>query len=186
MAAGWRRPVRSAPAGGCACPPRRVGAERAPYLAAETITIEPGDNLWNLSLARLAEGGLPHDDADVVAHVEDVIAANGRIVEDPDLIYPGERFEFPAVGTPPPGRPLRRPGRSGKRRRRRGTTERVLPPSRRRHPRATTSVSASDRDRRRPPSHRRPSRPPPRRPSPSRMRRRRALRRRSESARRRC
>ena len=49
----------------------------------------------------------------------DVIAANGRIVEDPDLIYPGERFEFPAVGTPPPARRLTRQARSGNRRRRR-------------------------------------------------------------------
>ncbi len=82
-------------------PAATVVADRSAYLAAETITIEPGDNLWNLSLARLGQAGLAHDDADVAAHVEDVIAVNGSIVEDPDLIYPGERFEFPAVGTPP-------------------------------------------------------------------------------------
>jgi hypothetical protein len=89
-------------------PAPAVVAERAPYLAAETITIESGDNLWDLSLGRLAEAGLSPDDADVVAHVEDVIAANGTIVEDPDIIYPGERFVFPAVGTPPSMPPAHR------------------------------------------------------------------------------
>jgi LysM domain len=83
-------------------PAERAGAaHHSRYLAAETITIEPGDNLWNLSAKRLAAAGLPHDEASVGDHVAAVIADNQQIVEDPDLIHPGERFAFPAVGTPP-------------------------------------------------------------------------------------
>ncbi len=114
-------------------PAPAVVAERGPYLAAETITIEPGDNLWNLSSARLARGGLAHDDADVVAHVEDVIAANVSIVEDPDLIYPGEQFVFPAVGTPPSRPPAHPPNE-----------EREAPASRKRGPCASRRTAGGD------------------------------------------
>jgi two-component SAPR family response regulator len=82
-----------------------VPAEPAPYLAAETITIEPGNTLWELSHDRLADAGAPHDDSSVLTYVEQVIAVNDDVVEDPDLIYPGERFDFPAVGEPPPAPP---------------------------------------------------------------------------------
>ena len=131
--AGWRLRLPAAAA----------GAERAPYLAAETITIEPGDNLWDLSLARLANGGLPHDAADVVAHVEDVIAANVSIVEDPDLIYPGERFEFPAVGTPPPRPPAPPPKERPEAPAPPRNDERVPPAEPAEAPAATTSVAAA-------------------------------------------
>ena len=34
-----------------------------------------------------------------------VIAANADVVEDPNLIYVGEQFDFPSIGTPPPPPP---------------------------------------------------------------------------------
>jgi two-component SAPR family response regulator len=71
-------------------------------LPAGTITVAPGDSLWDLSTDRLAGAGLPHDDATVLIYMQRVIDANDAIIEDPDLIYPGERFVFPAVGEPPP------------------------------------------------------------------------------------
>ncbi len=74
-------------------------------LPAETITVAPGDNLWDLSHDRLAEAGLSHDNAGVLAYVQRVVDVNDEIIEDPDLIYPGERFVFPAVGEPPPPPP---------------------------------------------------------------------------------
>ena len=36
---------------------------------------------------------------------QSVVAANPDVVEDPNLIFPGEQFDFPAVGTPPPPPP---------------------------------------------------------------------------------
>jgi DNA-binding SARP family transcriptional activator len=73
------------------------------FLPGEVVVIERGDNLWNLAGHRLdAVNGTPVADSQVLGYVHDVIADNADIVEDPNLIYPGERFEFPAIGTPPP------------------------------------------------------------------------------------
>jgi two-component SAPR family response regulator len=71
-------------------------------LPAETITVAPGDTLWDLSSDRLAEAGLPHDDPSVLAYVNRVVDVNDEVIEDPDLIYPGERFVFPGIGASPP------------------------------------------------------------------------------------
>ncbi len=81
--------------------PADTRAEAVAYLETTTITIEPGDTLWDLADHRLAGAGFAHDDSSVAGYVQRVIAANPDVVEDPDLIYPGERFDFPAVGTPP-------------------------------------------------------------------------------------
>ncbi|MET0146100.1 MAG: hypothetical protein ABW328_15160, partial [Ilumatobacteraceae bacterium] len=74
----------------------------APYAATEVVIVEVGDNLWDLSEAHLEAAGLPHDDGAVLGHVEGVIAANPDVVEDPNLIFEGEQFVLPAVGSPPP------------------------------------------------------------------------------------
>jgi DNA-binding SARP family transcriptional activator len=72
------------------------------YLPAEMIVIERGDNLWNLAEERLDHAnGTPASDSQVLGYVNEVITDNAVIVEDPNLIYPGERFEFRAIGTPP-------------------------------------------------------------------------------------
>jgi DNA-binding SARP family transcriptional activator len=72
------------------------------YLPAEGIAIGPGDNLWKLAEERLNHAhGTPVPDNQVLGYVHEVIARNQDVVEDPNLIYPGERFELPSIGTPP-------------------------------------------------------------------------------------
>lgn len=72
------------------------------FLPATTIVIERGDNLWNLSEDRLelALGRKPKD-RDVLGYSHEVIDANPDVVEDPNLIFLGEEFDFPAIGEPP-------------------------------------------------------------------------------------
>jgi nucleoid-associated protein YgaU len=78
----------------------------AGYLAETVITIQTGDTLWDLSEGRLLiANGQPARPAATVAYLDEVIAANPDTIEDPNLIYAGEQFRFPAIGTPPP--PLR-------------------------------------------------------------------------------
>ncbi len=70
-------------------------------MAADETTVELGDNLWDLSRARLVAAGLPHDDIAVADYVQRVVEDNADVVEDPNLIYVGEVLDLPAVGTPP-------------------------------------------------------------------------------------
>lgn len=71
------------------------------YLSPTQIVIEPGDSLWKLSEQRLSIIDSDVTASETLALVDEVIAANPDVVEDPNLIYPGEVFAFPAVGTPP-------------------------------------------------------------------------------------
>ncbi|MET0323943.1 MAG: hypothetical protein ABW219_01880 [Ilumatobacteraceae bacterium] len=91
------------PAGGPVSEPASSPAADAPtgYLAPDTIVIELDDNLWDLSQARLEQAGLPADDAAVAAQVHQVIIDNPDVIEDPNVIFVGEQFAFPAVGIPP-------------------------------------------------------------------------------------
>lgn len=73
------------------------------FLPAAEVEIKRGDNLWNLSADRLTTArGVEPAPADVVSYLDRVIELNAAVVEDPNLIYPGEVFAFPAVGDPPP------------------------------------------------------------------------------------
>ncbi|HWL43013.1 MAG TPA: hypothetical protein VNQ73_08715 [Ilumatobacter sp.] len=85
-------------------PPDTASAESEPdgYAEATHIVIEAGDTLWDLAEERLALVDDDVTEAETLTHVHEVIAANPDVVEDPNLIYPGEVFAFPAVGTPPP------------------------------------------------------------------------------------
>lgn len=97
----------SVPADRQAQAPPTPAAEVGPitYVAPTHIVIEPGDTLWDLAENRLSivdADITPHETFD---HVNEVIALNPDVVEDPNLIYPGEVFAFPAVGDPPTPEP---------------------------------------------------------------------------------
>lgn len=72
------------------------------YVPSSTVTIAPGDTLWNLSEDRIEltiDGDAsPRETLDYL-HV--VIDANPEVIEDPNLIFPGEQFVLPAIGEPP-------------------------------------------------------------------------------------
>ncbi len=71
------------------------------YLAPTHIVIETGDTLWDLSEDRLAIVDTDVTPRETLDLVNEVIALNPDVVEDPNLIFPGEVFAFPVVGTPP-------------------------------------------------------------------------------------
>ena len=77
-----------------------AGAEAAIEVEIE-IEIEGGDNLWRLSEQQLSARGVEPRPAEVLDLVNEVIDRNTAIVDDPDLIYPGQVFAFPR----PPERP---------------------------------------------------------------------------------
>ena len=69
-----------------------------PAAGAETVTVAEDDTLWDLAHDHLEEAGLAHDDASTAEYLTEVVAVNVDVVEDPDLIHPGEQVELPAVG----------------------------------------------------------------------------------------
>ncbi len=71
------------------------------YLPPETITIHRGDNLWRLSEHRLDRVDDDVTDRETFDYLKEVIAANPDVIEDPNLIFPGEQFDFPAIGSRP-------------------------------------------------------------------------------------
>lgn len=97
-----RGPVEAIGDGGGHGPSATLVIETPGYLPAETITIRRGDNLWHLSEHRLDRVDTDVTGPEILDYLDEVIAANRDIVEDPNLIYPGERFTFPAIGDPPP------------------------------------------------------------------------------------
>jgi DNA-binding SARP family transcriptional activator len=74
------------------------------WLPAAAVTVERGDNLWDLADERLdiADGpSATPTPREIANDVHEVIATNTFPSGDPNLIYPGEVYEFPAIGTPP-------------------------------------------------------------------------------------
>jgi nucleoid-associated protein YgaU len=53
------------------------------------ITVQPGSTLWAISRERYGQG---------ILYVE-VFEANRDKIRDPDLIYPGQVFALPELGT---------------------------------------------------------------------------------------
>lgn len=92
--------------GGATVPADRAAPSAVPavvgFVPAAEVTIVRGDTLWDLSEDRLevAYGEEPSAGA-TVAYLRTVIGANPNVVEDPNLIYPGEVFAFPAIGEAP-------------------------------------------------------------------------------------
>src|SRR5262249_57418933 len=74
----------------------------------DRVVIRPGDTLWDLAHNRLTRTGQPDDDAAIESYVADIVATNEAMLVNPynpDLILPGQTFDFPAtpehVGTTP-------------------------------------------------------------------------------------
>ena len=91
------------PSGGSG-PPSAAESDWSAHLPAETIVVEPGDNVWNLAEERLDTVDGPETsptDSDIAQHVDHVIRSNTFTSGDPNLIFPGETIDFPAIGTPP-------------------------------------------------------------------------------------
>lgn len=73
------------------------------FVAESAVVIEPGDTLWDLSAQRLeAFNAVAPSPAEIVGYVNRVVDRNPDVVEDPNLIYPGEVFVMPQLGTAPP------------------------------------------------------------------------------------
>ncbi len=72
------------------------------YVPSSTVTIAPGDTLWDLSEDRI-EMTIDGDASPPVTleYLRVVIDANLAVIEDPNLIFPGEQFVLPAIGEPP-------------------------------------------------------------------------------------
>jgi LPXTG-motif cell wall-anchored protein len=82
------------------------------YIAETSVSIEPGDTLWDLSTERLeAFNAAAPSPAEVVDYVNRVVDRNPEVVEDPNLIYPGEVFVMPQLGTalPPAAEQVEQP-----------------------------------------------------------------------------
>ncbi|MGI9030309.1 MAG: LysM peptidoglycan-binding domain-containing protein [Ilumatobacteraceae bacterium] len=104
LRAGWRVELPTPVTPDAPSPHLRApAAPPAPYAAATTLMVQPGDTLWDLTETRLeATAGAPADDSAVAAHLELVIDLNADVVEDPNVIYVGQELDFPAIGEPPP------------------------------------------------------------------------------------
>lgn len=75
------------------------GSGRRSREVAATVehTVVPGDHLWALAEARVTEaGGGPVGDVEIAHYWRRVVAANGQL-DDPDLIFPGERVTLPPI-----------------------------------------------------------------------------------------
>jgi nucleoid-associated protein YgaU len=90
-----------------------VGQDTPAQLDDHHVVVE-GDNLWNLSEARLrSETGAEPSNRDIAERVADVVEHNQDVIEDPDLIFPGEvvsitggpdgTFQVPVSSSPPTG-----------------------------------------------------------------------------------
>ena len=64
-------------------------------VAVEIVTVEPGFTLWGISRKYYGKGRL---------YVR-IYHSNLQLIEDPDLIFPGQQFVVPAFETAPPRRP---------------------------------------------------------------------------------
>lgn len=79
-----------------------LDVEEVPAAAEPTWTAQPGDHLWHIAEATLAEGwGRAPTDPEVVPYWTALIEANRDVVADPDLIHPGQTFRLPPVPAAP-------------------------------------------------------------------------------------
>jgi nucleoid-associated protein YgaU len=77
---------------------RPAGSDR-PETSTTTITVEPGDTLWDLAAAHLDD---PHRWPELYEENRHRSQPDGRHLTDPDLIHPGWQLTVPAAGEPSP------------------------------------------------------------------------------------
>lgn len=104
--------VLQMPAGAVVPPDRSASAVSIPtaegqagegeYLPPTNVTIVRGDTLWDLSEARMELVGDHHaTPRETLDYLHLVIESNPEVIEDPNLIFPGEVFALPGVGEAP-------------------------------------------------------------------------------------
>ena len=71
-------------------------ADAADHVVYEVVE---GDNLWNISKVHLADAadGEKPSNQEILEEVHDVVERNPDVIEDPDLIYPGELLTLRSV-----------------------------------------------------------------------------------------
>lgn len=80
-------------------PPDPAPADPAPLAGSARHTVVPGDHLWAIAEARLADAlGRPPTDAEIDPYWRTVVAANAWLT-DPDLLMPGSAVWVPAPPT---------------------------------------------------------------------------------------
>jgi hypothetical protein len=93
-------------------PPPLAGSDE---LLAETVTVQPGDNLWDLSETRLADHlQRAPADQEVAPYWHETINTNlDQLASgDPNLVHPGEQIVLPPLGDHPAPTPERPNGDS--------------------------------------------------------------------------
>ena len=66
---------------------------------AAEVTVVKGDHLWGISESRLQQAGVANPtNAQIAAHVEQMVAANQPEIDNPDLIHPDDVYDVPALG----------------------------------------------------------------------------------------
>jgi nucleoid-associated protein YgaU len=79
------------------------GRARAPEASTDTHEVVPGDNLWDIAAAHLAEAtGRPAEaltDGEIASYWVRLMAANDGLLRsgNPNLIFPGERVICPPL-----------------------------------------------------------------------------------------
>src|SRR5581483_7813375 len=76
----------------------QMPAAAAPEAAAASVTVRPGDTLWEIAADELHDG---HRYVEIVDLNEGHPQADGRALRDPDLIEPGWVLELPTDGAAP-------------------------------------------------------------------------------------
>lgn len=76
-----------------------TGAEN--YQASTEATVVPGDTIWGLAEDRLVVTEESVTDRDVLNYVDEVVAENPEVQDNPDLIHPGQVIVLPSVGEKP-------------------------------------------------------------------------------------
>jgi hypothetical protein len=83
-----------------------LDVEEAPAEEQQTWTAAPGDHLWHVAEATLAESwGRAPTDGEVAPYWTGLVEANRDVLVDPanpDLIHPGQTFRLPPAPPPPP------------------------------------------------------------------------------------